>query len=1543
MIIEEYNKGEHANLKKFIEKMTKTKNVVYTFSNILDFIEDLDELENPILGKLPKGSIEQLKISDYKSENEFEKEIEIFLNDSKKKICLIKFKTNEGNFLNYIKFFIENKEKDNLVDENVQPKKAFIFIVYLSRINNSELKELFKKSQLEQNYVNKKILKETISLSSDYYQIFIDNLNGDDILTINDIFNKNSYELYEQCLDFDNELRENFYTTLNYMKYNIASSLGELNEKTYVNKLINYIKKDNDLVKDINECIRNQLKNEGEIISKVFKSEFIVDTNDIDMVSVIQRYLSESYVKKLSILYYKIEKDQFFSSILSENELRNKNNDEENNNEIKNDGNENEIVKGIINRTRKQYLNNLELFNIENEKEEKGEKDENEKNEKEYEIIEKQGMNEINIILGLKLPGVKQIISSLIKKFKNEISIKYKKNENSLRDIIEDNDIDNAKNIYKKKLKTFNDSLYVELDKNNIISQIDKDSKNKFFDLFLEDYYTLFIDKYLNKTKIFIDNNDDKKNKIDYIKIKKFLKLIVKKRIESDEIFKEDEPIKLAVTTINWIESYSLEISNILEMFCKINIYVNDLNGLIEEIINKNQIQYEISKRSKEYTSIVNKPLFYAMESILKVNSNDKIYKELIKNPKEFSKLLQFNREIFQLALKMEGDYDLYSKEVYSLQEIISILECLVSNKKLTSENIEKVISFFSNESKYISSDNENEIINEFKKLYDTLVKLIGNDKSFNKIISIIFKNEFIKITKESYRKELLEFIMGKDELIYINKQIFKLIIVVESSPKIMKNNKKYILERQNYLLKSINSCKKPSLEETVINIFEAKILSYFEMIPKLNFDKNTDYKKLFELYYKSVVNKNPNETLIIFNLSLEIFKECIGYLDNLVNNFGQDDEKKNYNLYKLYCIAYIKIYLNKLAHFIDEQEQYIPNIDEITSVIKGGANNKFRTVIKIYVFKLFYNITGKNYDNMISTYNLPKKGFDFVDILINQDKENKYIKEIICQEKSPTIDLYKDFPLLKYFTYAEYRIGNDFIKELGPEEKYKKEYPLLYKYLKEKKKDSNVNKLICLNTFNEFSNYMIEYYSFKISREEAKSINLNDSEIYKEPGFKNKSKAFLNSWNKIKSKAIKYKDYPKMEEKELSEEDKLIYFLNDDSEQGFGMYIAAAYQNFINWQNEFLEHIIKNASNKEYFNWYLDNMKKRIPIHDACSNQIINLKNCLEGTYDDFKDLLNIYSRRKIFNKNGSINYSNYNIFEYDFSTIEEELANLILPGKCLFEKENDYFVTFWGEGFNGGKSNILQAFCKKQKQLDLGDDEKNAIIEYFRGNKIEPKNFFISMQLIIFYLINNDFDKNEEIINIIEKIPEYVKIEQSISEFFNDNETLKKIKVNKILSVFSFFEHLCYNELCETLQNEYKENIKDEIINEIKEKFDKNKYNGDILIKDLAAAVRRFISRYLVGKKQKTDINPKSMLLPQLKRVDLWNENNWNLKNLEKLVSNVIEEFKLTVGQSYNFYEIIKDEDSLPQIDKHDPDNYPKENHKQKQKKNRKQKLIN
>ena len=1517
LIIKEYNTEKHNNLRNFIKNMKNTKNIVYTFSNILDFIEKLDDLKNQFLGELPNGSIIDIKISDFKSENQFEKKIDQFFSEEKQKICIIKFKPNEGSFMNYIKFFIENKEKEKFVDKNIkQQKKAFIFIVHLFRINNSDLDNSKEKTDAQQKNINNKKLNETISLLSEYYQIFIDNLNGADDSNLDKIFRLKGAKLYEECLDIKMELQEKIFKSLSYMKYNISSPFGTLTELNYVNELMNFILNDLKLQNSINQSLKKEMENEDNIISRLFKSEFSIQSKDIDMVSIIIRYLSESYTRKLSILYFKVEQDQFFSSLLSINELNKIKPKsviiEEEEDINKNDNNN---VKNIIEKMREIYLRELSVTNDDEEDEEKNKNEKDKKNE----IIEKPGMNEINIILGLKLPGIKPIISSFIKKFKNEIARSYKRNENILRDYIPQKMIETKKLAYKDKLKIYNDAMFVELDKNNIISEVAKDEfeKNEFFDLLLEDFYILFIDKNLNKKKENIDNNNndaenDIKNQLDYNSIKKFLKLITKKRLESNDIFKEDNLIKSTASTINWIESYENDISNILEMFSKLNIIIDNLYDQIEQIINKEQIKYEVSKRSKEYKSIVNKPLFYAMESILKVTSKEKIYIDLINNQEKFWKLININREILQLALKMEANYDLYSKEVYSLQEIILIIDCLHSNNKLTLENVEKIISFFSNETDYINQDEENEIIKSFKKLYETLVKLIGKDKSFNKIMSIIFKNEFIKITKENFRKELLEIIMQKDEFIFNNYQIFKYILYIDNTPEGIINNKNNILEKQSLLFKVINDCKKPYLEETILNIFEYKILNYFNMITEINFDDEPNNKINFDLYYKSKVNNNPNETLILFDLSLKIFKECIDYLDCLENNGFDKEENKNHNLYKLYCISYIKFYISKLVYFIIEKEQYMTDIKDIIKGIEGSnKNNKLRKVIKIYVFKLFYNLTGKNYDNMITSYNFIKKGIEFANILT--DNENKYIKEIICENKSPLEQNYRDFPLLKYFIYTEYRTRKNFIDKLGKELKYKNEYPLLYKYLKEEKLNSNVNKLLYLPNFNEFNNNMIEYYSYNISREEAKSIMLNQGQIFSEPGFNTKFKNFLNSWNKIKKMAIKYKDYPKMDIKDLNEEDKLIYFLNDVNEQGYGMYLAAAYQNFINWQNGFLQHIIDNSSNKNYLNSYLENMKKKIPIHESNSNQIIRLINCFDGVYEDFDDLLNNFSRRNIFNANGTINYSKYNIFEYDISSIEEELANFILPGKCLFEDENNYFVTFWGEGFHGGKSNIFKKFNKIYKQTDLEEKEKKKIKEFRkRHQENDFKHFFNSMQLIIFYLINNRDKVNidDTISNTIKILPKYMKLDKSIEDFF-DEEDSKNIKIDKILGIFLYFEHLCFKELCKILQNEYKEEIDNEVKAMIKEKLIDNNNINDEIIKYLGAATRRFISRYLVGKKQKTDIDPKSMLIAQLKRNDLWDNSIENLDNLLNLFSNLIDEIKLNVGQCFKFYDIIKEKD--------------------------------
>jgi hypothetical protein len=611
---------------------------------------------------------------------------------------------------------------------------------------------------------------------------------------------------------------------------------------------------------------------------------------------------------------------------------------------------------------------------------------------------------------------------------------------------------------------------------------------------------------------------------------------------------------------------------------------------------------------------------------------------------------------------------------------------------------------------------------------------------------------------------------------------------------------------------------------------------------------------------------------------------------------------------------------LNKLITFIYEIEQFSGNFNEIIEAIKGSnKNDKLRQVIMIYVFKIFYNLMNKNWENM-TKYNFEHKGIDFTYILTDQDntnEENIIIKEIISEKKSPTEEEYKDYPLLRYFTYTKYKTNKDFMKLLEPQEKckneYEYEYPLLFKYLLDKEM-ADVKKLTYLTHINEFSNYLIEYYSFNLTREEAKNRILNDENALIEQIGERKIKNFLISWKKIKSKILKYKFHKNLEQKEFTRRTELAYFLNDINEEGYGMYIAAAYENFIKWQNEFLEFIINNGSHKEHLKFYMENMRKKINVQDANSNQILLINGCFNGSYyEDFDDLINTFSRRDIFKKDGTINYLNYNSFTYDILTIEEELAKLLLPGKCLFatDENNLKFVSYWGEGFNGGKSDVLQQFFKKYKQVDLDQEEKKIISKEFikRNNNCNAyKQIYGSIQLIIFYLLNNNMDEKEKISNIT--FPDYLRIDETFQKFLSKEG--KDFTADKIMGIFLLFEHLCFNDLCQTLQNEYKEEISNEINEKIDNTFLNNNNHNEVLsIKEIGAAVRRYISRYLVGNKSQDKIIATSLLLPQLKRPDLWGEKVGKLQNFDELISKNLQDLNLTVGQSLNFYDKIKLED--------------------------------
>ena len=483
-ILELYNKGDHANFANFLKTMNKYKNIIYTFSNNLDYIRNIDSINNELIGTISKENIKQIIISSIKSENELERELDYFFNEKNYKICLIKLMPYEGSLMNYLKYFIENKEKD--LDDKNNSKKVFIFIVYMTRVLKKDLKSMDKMSLKERIEIRKKIIEESLSHLSGYYQIFIDNLNGNENLKIETIMNMNQNELFKALVNPDEELCNNIFTSISYMNYNIIAPYNGLNKDNYTQILIDFIYNNRRLRDLINECIfsKSLTKNE-DIINKIFQDKNSFDGKVIEIISVIKKYLSKLYTSQLNLLYFKAEKEQFFSSLLS-NSLNQKIWQSE---VINIKGKEGEINtntkmedifedKTIIEKIAKSYLEDIAY------------------NDGLTRITEKQSSNKIDIIFGLKIPGIKAVFDKIIKSVNENIIKNYRNNENNLRNFFEKED-ERKKEIenYFNDLKISNNSLVNILNKEpRIIKILDIIKSNKEGN---ENLYNLIINDYL--------------------------------------------------------------------------------------------------------------------------------------------------------------------------------------------------------------------------------------------------------------------------------------------------------------------------------------------------------------------------------------------------------------------------------------------------------------------------------------------------------------------------------------------------------------------------------------------------------------------------------------------------------------------------------------------------------------------------------------------------------------------------------------------------------------------------------------------------------------------------------------------------------------------------------------------------------------------------------------------------------------------------------------------------------------------------------------
>ena len=566
------------------------------------------------------------------------------------------------------------------------------------------------------------------------------------------------------------------------------------------------------------------------------------------------------------------------------------------------------------------------------------------------------------------------------------------------------------------------------------------------------------------------------------------------------------------------------------------------------------------------------------------------------------------------------------------------------------------------------------------------------------------------------------------------------------------------------------------------------------------------------------------------------------------------------------------------------------------------------------------------------------------------QDRNNSLLninpnslKGIIQGEYEPFIYSQETYPDIQYYTVSNIENYNYFVNKFNSKKENQNKYFLIHSLIN--KNYDNTQNLIALKNLeviNVLSNMLLLIYSFKIRREDAKkklfkdeieniiksyneinSIKIKDRNQFIEKFFK----PFVKSWDEIKSKVLKFKhillrDLKKGEKPlDMTIDLPLSFFLVDDGEKEGGMFLASAYENMIEWQNNFIDIIIRNNKLNGIHNSYVSQLEQEVDIQNATKEEIIKIDNEI---YKSFKDLIHSTANRNIFSKDDKIYYKNYNDIEYNYEYIEEELGKLILPGIKKFKKETIKFVTYLYEGFRADNANILFTYNSKFPPKKLDDDEESRVEELLKSNP--DVNFcgeiFSSLQILMNEIVKENYEPNYFIYNVIDNLPEYIILNQDLKTMFKGNSEYfmdePKFSINTLVSIFEYLEDLCWKEIKENIMPNYKLKIPEKAKKYITEYFNSNKEEKIINAEIFTRALRKLISRLLAGSRQEIDMDSKTELILFIYKVDLWNHDFYKEINMELFTKEIlcICQKDFTIGNCLDLYNSLDGDNFLNDI---------------------------
>ena len=987
-----YNFKELFELEDLFVEEKNTKIIIYTFSKLLQpCIKEGDEIHNDTLENLISENVLEKIVNSIKNEMDLENILDDYYNDEEKKILILKFTEDDLNKMNQIKIKInqyEIEKKNNERYQQIVQKKHFIFLICLTR------QKLENKDKISKN--RKIMINDLISnIDEEYNQFFIDNLHGKKENNIINIMSKNPSEYINEFFNNNNsQLLKIFYQIFSFITFEfknenlrfLNNSINNINRYSYIKEIINKLYKNEYILKLLKEKIGKEF---GGNINKIIKSIFIhgnFEKSEIEFVNIIYKVIFDKIYLLLFKFIFKSEKDHFLNPLLLNYDF---------------------IQKQKENLTYiETYINNFDFSLVD--------------------VVERINSNQILLILNLYLPLSKKWYELINIFIENNIKADYIYNEENLRlNKIEENKFDFELDKYSKRIIDFMNKVKGEILRIEGLNEILKTKNIDCIRKIYIDFMIIFLTKKFNnnidigiqfldiliqlKLNIskenkysFIDNNKKVINLQDNFVVSKSNdknnnKININKNEELNIKYDEDTLSKILLFLI----CYNDEIYSMLEIFYSLNKYFNNFYNDWKDIISRKEIKYEINKNIPIYTREVNESFYIIFESLIKsIFDNPDKYRQIPDGT--FYEYLDYIQKLSKMAIQIYYKLYLPSKEMYTLQILINIFESfnLCKNKKNINKIQEIFIDIINNinkENNYIINKNYEELEDNYASLQIILENLIdkeNNEKEYSLLLNNIFIYRFNKSLDNEYRKKISIIFfkrMADSQLKYILPILKKLIDDVEPLNLI---DKKDLTEKEcveDFMKCFINvDNNKKEFFEFLNNInndnLNLNVLYYFECECELYFRKISNKKNLKIMDSMELIEYMNN---ILLKLSFKYFKKAMSYyLDD--NEFDINATK----IGKIFCIAYIKNYLKKLAEFlIFNINKNILNFDEILKGFLCQNNSKKIFTLKIFLFKCLFKNENKNYIEFIDFI---RNKNDIQRLLIHDDLNNLFFSEEI-------------------------------------------------------------------------------------------------------------------------------------------------------------------------------------------------------------------------------------------------------------------------------------------------------------------------------------------------------------------------------------------------------------------------------------------------------------------------------------------------------------------------------------------------------------------